>query len=49
MTDDGGHVTPEQTIARRTPCLLAVETLHPRYRRLAGAWSLVLTVNTGYE
>lgn len=42
-------MTPEQKIARRFPCLLAVETLHPRFRTRHGAWSLVLTVNTGYE
>ena len=31
-------------------CRLATETVHPRYRwTLPGGYSLVLTVNTGYE
>lgn len=40
-------------IAQRTalahPCLLADETLHPRFRRLCRFGSIILTVNTGYE
>ena len=42
-------MTPAQIIALAEPCYLAVETIHPRYRAGQGAWSLVLTVNTGYE
>jgi hypothetical protein len=40
---------PAQRIALANPCLLAAETMHPRFRSQHGAWSLVLTVNTGYE
>jgi len=42
-------MTPEQRIAITHPCHLAAETMHSRYRIRTGAWSTVLTVNTGYE
>ena len=42
-------MTPEQLVALAAPCLLSVETMHPRYGRKVGAWTEVLTVNTGYE
>jgi hypothetical protein len=42
-------VTPAQQIALARPCYLAGETFHPRYRALGGAWTIVLTVNAGYE
>lgn len=42
-------MTPAQSIALAHPCHLGGETLHPMFRTEAGAWSLVLTVNTGYE
>lgn len=35
--------------ALATPCLLAEETMHPRYGRGTKAGSIVLTVNAGYE
>jgi len=42
-----------QKIALRAPCLLAAETLHPRFRHLSnhnGKWlATILTVNFGYE
>jgi len=38
-----------QQIALRHACHLGGETIHPRFRSQTGAWSLVLTVNTGYE
>ena len=38
-----------QQIALKHPCYLAAETLHPRFRNRSGAWSLILTINTGYE
>lgn len=42
-------MTPAQRIAITHPCYLAVETAHPRYGQRTGTWSLVLTVNSGYE
>lgn len=42
-------MTPAQSTALAHPCLLAGETYHPRFRSRSGAWSLVLTINTGYE
>jgi hypothetical protein len=43
-------MTPEQLTAIRHPCLLAAETLQARFQhRQTGAWSLVLSVNTGWE
>ena len=40
-----------QRIALDFHCRLATETLHPRFRRLrpGGLFSIVLTVNSGYE
>lgn len=42
-------MTPAQYLAIRSPCLLAVETMLPKYASRRGSWSMVLTVNTGYE
>lgn len=42
-------MTPAQRIALTHPCHLGAETLHPRFHSRSGAWSLTLTVNTGYE
>lgn len=30
-------------------CRLAVETIHPRFARVRGWYSTILTVNSGYE
>jgi len=40
-----------QRTAIRHPCRLAIETIHPRFRHPGPglAWSIVLTVNSGYE
>lgn len=38
-----------QRLAYAAPCLLALETMNPRYGQRSGAWSTVLTINTGYE
>jgi len=40
-----------QQIALDHHCRLATETIHPRFRRLirGGAFSVLLTVNSGYE
>lgn len=42
-------MTPEQRIALDWPCHLGAETMKARYRQQRGRWSVVLTVNTGYE
>lgn len=42
-------MTPAQRAALADPCYLAGETLHDRYRWQTGSWSLVLSVNAGYE
>jgi hypothetical protein len=43
-------VTPAQLVALSHPCLLGGETAHPRYGwRLVDGFTLVLTVNRGYE
>lgn len=44
-------MTPEQEKAWKFPCLLAMETSHPRYahHRPLRRYTLVLTLNTGYE
>jgi hypothetical protein len=46
----GDVVTPAQSIALNNPCFLGGETMHPRFRsRINASYSLVLTVNAGYE
>jgi len=42
-------VTDQQRTAIQWPCRLAIETLHPRYRRRGAMTSAIVTVNTGYE
>jgi hypothetical protein len=42
-------MTPQQSIALAHPCLLGGQTIHPMFSSRSGAWSLVLTINTGYE
>lgn len=43
-------MTPAQRTALANPCLLGMETAHPRYGGyLLPGVSLVLTVNAGYE
>lgn len=43
-------MTKQQDTAITYPCRLALECAHPRYATLrGGGYSLVLTVNTGYE
>jgi len=43
------RLTTPQRIAFAHPCYLAGETVNPRFGHRTGAWSLVLTINTGYE
>lgn len=38
-----------QQTALEHPCLLAVESLHPRFAYASGIHSVLLTVNAGYE
>lgn len=42
-------MTSAQRIALRHPCRLGVETAHPRFAHTRRAYSLVLTINSGYE
>lgn len=42
-------MTAAQIVALRHPCFLAGEMVHPRFARGQWPWSLVLTVNAGYE
>lgn len=43
-------MTPQQKTAIASPCLLHHETVRPRFLwGPQGGWSLVLTVNSGYE
>jgi hypothetical protein len=42
-------MTDAQRTAIARPCRLAIECLHPRFRARAGVYSVVLTVNSGYE
>ena len=43
------RLTGEQRIALTHPTLLSFEILNPVFYTVNGAWSLVLTVDTGYE
>lgn len=38
-----------QALALRFHCRLAVETTHPKFAVDHGSYSIVLTVNSGYE
>jgi hypothetical protein len=40
---------PPHKVALAHHCRLGTETLHPRFARIEGAFSVVLTVNSGYE
>jgi hypothetical protein len=42
-------MTPEQRFALEHHCRLAFETAQPKFAYLKPGYSLVLTVNTGYE
>jgi hypothetical protein len=42
-------MTPEQIRALGNFCLLAAETVHPRFGWVSGSGTHVLTVNAGYE
>jgi hypothetical protein len=44
-------MTPSQRVAYEHRCYLAGETVHPRFASVlpGNRYSLVLTVNTGYE
>jgi hypothetical protein len=41
--------TTQQQIALAHPCRLAFETAHPRYCRVQGRYSVIVTCNSGYE
>ena len=42
-------MTQAQRIALEHHCRLATETVHPRFRHVRPGFSLILTVNSGYE
>jgi hypothetical protein len=42
-------VSSPAEVALRYHCRLATETLHPRFGRAEGLFTVMLTVNTGYE
>ena len=42
-------MTTQQQTALRFPCFLAIETSHPRYRKVVLPTSRILTVDAGYE
>jgi len=46
---NGGMLTDPQRTAITNPCIEAEQCAHPMYRRILGPWSLILTVNSGFE
>ena len=42
-------MTPAQRKALNHPCLLACETMHPRFTHRSADRCIRITVNTGYE
>jgi len=42
-------MTDQQLLAMRFPCFLAAECIHPRYRISHTNYSVIVTVNAGYE
>ncbi len=43
------NLNKQQKIAMEYHCRLAIETVHPRFRAMKATYSIVLTVNSGYE
>jgi hypothetical protein len=41
-------MTPRQRTAREHTCKLAEEAKHPRFRRVIGRLSTILTLDSGY-
>ncbi len=39
----------QQRVAMAHPCLLGEECVHPRFRNVVGPYSIIVTVNSGYE
>jgi len=42
-------MTKQQRTALDHHCRLAVECAHPRFGRMRGRYSVIVTVNSGYE
>jgi len=42
-------MTDQQLLALRHPCFLAAETVNPRYGITHTNYSVIITVNAGYE
>lgn len=49
MAEGARVVNDRQRTALRHHCRLAGETVHPRFASVELAYSVVLTVNSGYE
>lgn len=42
-------MTTQQITAIQNPCITAEECANPQYKRFASPWSVILTVNSGFE
>ncbi len=42
-------MTEAQHVALLNPCIEADDCAHPRYKRYAPPWSVILTLNSGFE
>jgi hypothetical protein len=45
----GSRLIEQRRRALAHHCRLAIETFHPRFRWIDGPFSILLTVNSGYE
>ena len=39
----------QQKVAIENHCRFAFETMHPRHRIIKDGWSVIITLNSGYE
>ena len=42
-------LTDQQNVAMMNPCIEAKDCLHWRYKRYMVPWSIILTLNSGFE
>lgn len=42
-------MTKQQQVALRNPCIVAEDCIRPIYRTIAPPWSVILTLNSGFE
>jgi hypothetical protein len=49
VTPSNVTMTRQQLAALNHPCIEAHQCAEPRYRSIVGPWSMILTMNVGFE